>query len=126
MYRKGRIMFPGSVERPGFGDKFCTNAQVRLRTQLKLDANSVKRKRRILIINFERNFGRNSVIFVKNLLAWHFLLYFFIFLLSAQSKQEPTYKFLLLNKRPGRLNGHLLLTNISLHWNSHVFSNWIN
>ena len=36
MYRKGRIKFPGSVERPGFGDKFCANAQVRLRTQLKL------------------------------------------------------------------------------------------
>ena len=73
MYRKGRIKFPGSVERPGFGDKFCTNAQVRLRTQLKLDANSVKRKRRILIINFERNFGRNSVIFVKNLLVTKYL-----------------------------------------------------
>ena len=53
MYRKGRIKFPGSVERPGFGDKFCTNAQVRLRTQLKLDANSVKRKRRILIISIK-------------------------------------------------------------------------
>ena len=84
------------------------SSQVRLSSQLNLGANLNKRKRKIFVINF----GRNFVIFVKNLPAWHFLLLLSIFLmsalvrLSAESKQAPTQKLLFLNKRSERLIGH--------------------
>ena len=49
-------------------------------SQIKLGTNLMKWKRRIPMINF----GKNFVIFVKNLLAWHFCCLYFIFNISPQ------------------------------------------
>ena len=64
----------GPIKRPVLGQKLLINAKVRiidkvrLNALLKLGVNLNKRKR-IFVINFERNFERNFVIFVKNVLA---------------------------------------------------------
>ena len=56
----------------GSGGIFYISGQVRLSAHLKSVANLNKMKM-IFVIKF----GRNFLIFVKNLLAWHFLLFSF-------------------------------------------------
>ena len=50
------------------------NAQVHLSAKLKLGGNLNKTESGIFVINF----GRNFLIFVKNLLAWQFLFILFL------------------------------------------------
>ena len=76
------VMFFVSASAQCWGEMFC-NAHVRmsvqdgLRPYLKLGYYFSKRKVRIFVINFGKNFARNFVIFVKKFLAWHD---FFVFL----------------------------------------------
>ena len=58
------------------------------------------------------NFGRNFVIFVKNLLTWGLLLFLYLFFCKCPSLKHPVQKssypkLFFLNRRPGRLIGHL-------------------
>ena len=55
------------------------SAQVCLSAHLKLDTSLNKKLKRIFFITFGSKFGRNFVIVVKHLLAWHFLLFLFLF-----------------------------------------------
>ena len=71
------------------------SAQVRLSTELKLGANLNKRKR-IFVINLRKNFEKNFMIFMVNLLAWNFLLFFIFYNFNNQpdfNNQVPIQNF---------------------------------
>ena len=51
-----RLSAQGSVKRLVVKEKFLKSAQVCINAQLKLGANLSKKKRRIFVINFGRNF----------------------------------------------------------------------
>ena len=74
-------------------------------SQLRQEANLNKRKRDFLI-NFGKNFGKNSAIFVQIYLldTYNFLISTQV-RLSTQSEQPPTRMILHLNKHPECLIG---------------------
>ena len=68
-----RLSTQGSIKCPVLGGKILKNAQIQISTQvhlsqLKLGAN-LKKRTRIFVTKFGRNFGKNFAIFVQNLLA---------------------------------------------------------
>ena len=80
---------------PVLRKKFLMSAQVRLSTELKLGANLNKRKR-IFVINLRKNFEKNFMIFMVNLLAWNFLLFFIFYNFNNQldfNNQVPIQNF---------------------------------
>ena len=64
-------------KRPFCSGKILESVKVCSSTQLKLRVYLNKREIMIFVIKFRRNFGRNFVIFVNILLAWHILLVLF-------------------------------------------------
>ena len=119
--RPGLNQPPSPNKRPILREKFIRStkvqisSQIHLSAQLKLGTNLKKIKRKIFGISFGRNFGRNFVIFVKNLLAWHFLwllLFHFFNKRLAGLIKDPVWtsvfsKAFAFNKCPECLIGYL-------------------
>ena len=97
-----------SIERLKLNEAPSLVIKVSLSAQSKLDANLIKRKRRILWLIWD-----GILCFLwKIYLPDTFLFFHFLVRTQtrwrAQSEQTPTQKFLFLDKRPGRLIGYLL------------------
>ena len=89
-------------KRPFCSGKILVSVKVCSSTQLKLRFYLNKREIMIFVIKFRRNFGRNFVIFVKILLAWHILLLLFFHFTSAIMNKQP--KAFVLKEPPRALN----------------------